>query len=151
MWPPKWLSWTGVRTHPAVSLEHGKLSFSYKGTTYEIIPYKDIAAGLHHMADPSLVVCGRDCLYKLIQALNLLSLLPLGDDCFSKYDWLLPEKVLEVLKPFLKENTPKTLQSDNGGEFTNAHMKELLEGLNVKHITSLPYKPSYGMCACKSP
>jgi len=47
-------------------------------------------------------------------------------DCFSKYAWLLPitqkktEKVLEVLSPFLKEHTPKVLQSDNGGKFTNA-------------------------------
>jgi len=54
-------------------------------------------------------------------------------DCFSKYAWLLPitqkktEKVLEVLRPFLKENTPKVLQSDNGGEFTNVRMKELLD------------------------
>jgi len=69
-------------------------------------------------------------------------------DCFSKYAWLLPitqkkaEKVLEVLGPFLKEHTPKVLQSDNGGEFTNARMKELLEDLHIKHITSLPYKPS---------
>jgi len=69
-------------------------------------------------------------------------------DCFAKYAWLLPitqnkaEKVLEVPKPFLKEHTPKVLQSDNGGQFTNTQMKELLEDLNVKHITSLPYKPS---------
>jgi hypothetical protein len=69
-------------------------------------------------------------------------------DCFSKYAWLLlitqkkTEKVLEVLGPFLKEHTPKVLQSDNSGKFTNAHMKELLEDLHIKHITSLPYKPS---------
>jgi len=69
-------------------------------------------------------------------------------DCFSKYAWLLPitqkktEKVLEVLGPLLKENTPKVLQSDNSGEFTNAHMKELLDNLHIKHIASLPYKPS---------
>jgi len=69
-------------------------------------------------------------------------------DCFSKYAWLLPitqkktEKVLEVLRLFLKEHTPKVLQSDNGGEFTNASMKELLDNLHIKHITSLPYKPS---------
>jgi len=50
-------------------------------------------------------------------------------DCFSKYAWLLPitqkktEKVLEVLGLFLKEHTPKVLQSDNGGEFTNAKLK----------------------------
>jgi len=67
-------------------------------------------------------------------------------DCFSKYDWLLPitqkkaEKVLEVLEPFLK--VPKVLQSDNRGKFTNTKMKELIEDLNIKHITSLPYKPS---------
>jgi len=69
-------------------------------------------------------------------------------DCFSKYAWLLlitqkkAEKALEVLWPFLKEHTPKVLQSDNGGEFTNASMKELLDNLCIKHITSLPYKPS---------
>jgi len=69
-------------------------------------------------------------------------------DCFSKYTWLLPitqkktEKVLKVLGPFLKEHTPKVLQSDNGGEFTNSCMKELLDNLYIKHITSLPYKPS---------
>jgi len=69
-------------------------------------------------------------------------------DCFSKYAWLLPitqkktEKVLEVLGLFLKEHTPKALQRDNRGEFTNAHMKELLDDLHIKHITSLPYKPS---------
>jgi len=68
-------------------------------------------------------------------------------DCFSKYAWLLPitqkktEKVLEVLRPFLKEHSPKVLQSDNDGEFTNACMKELLDDLHIKHITSLPYKP----------
>jgi len=50
--------------------------------------------------------------------------------------------MLEVLGPFLKEHTPKVLQSDNGGKFTNAHMKELLDNLHTKHITSLPYKPS---------
>jgi len=69
-------------------------------------------------------------------------------DCFSKYAWLLPitqkktEKVLEVLGPFLKEHTPKVLQSDNGGKFISARMKELLDNFHIKHITSLPYKPS---------
>jgi len=69
-------------------------------------------------------------------------------DCFSKYAWLLPitqkktEKVLEVLGPFLKEHTPKVLQSDNDSKFTNARMKELLKDLHIKHITSLPHKPS---------
>jgi len=68
-------------------------------------------------------------------------------DCFSKYTWLLPitqnktEKVLEVLSLFLKEDTPKVIQSNNSGNFTNTRM-ELLEDLHIKHITSLPYKPS---------
>jgi len=68
-------------------------------------------------------------------------------DC-SKYAWLLPitqkkmEKVIEVLGPFLKGHTPKVLQSNNGGEFTNAGMKELLDNLHIKHITSLQFKPS---------
>jgi len=69
-------------------------------------------------------------------------------DCFSKYAWLLPitqkktEKVLKVLGPFFKEHIPKVLLSNNGGEFTNTHMKELLDDLYIKNITSLPYKPS---------
>jgi len=69
-------------------------------------------------------------------------------DCFSKYGWLLSithkktEKVLDVLRLFLKENTPKALQSKNGGEFTNAKLKELLDDPHIKHTTSLPYKPS---------
>jgi len=192
----------------AVSLDpNGKITFSNKGVTYEIVPYEDIGEQLDSiMADPALAVCGRDRLYKQIQALNLLGIswpsvmeylnkdmvhqthqhirqlkvqkpviamskldrleVDLIDmttwvgsnnsrryavsiiDCFSKYAWLLPitqkkaEKVLEVLGPFLKEHTPKVLQSDNGGEFTNARMKELLDNLHIKHITSLPYKPS---------
>jgi len=69
-------------------------------------------------------------------------------DWFSKYAWLLPitqkktEKVLEVLGLFFKEHTPKVLQSNNGGKFTNACMKELLDDLHIKHITSLPFNPS---------
>jgi len=47
-----------------------------------------------------------------------------------------------VLRPFLKECTPKVLQSNNGGEFTNAKLKELLDDHHIKHITSLGYNPS---------
>jgi len=185
----------------------GKVTFANKGTVYKIVPYEDIGEQLDSiMADLALAVRGQDCLYKCIQALNLLGIsrpsvmeylnkdmvhqthqciwrlkaqkpvialskldwieVDLIDmskwarsnncrnytvsiiDCFSKYAWLLPitqkntEKVLVVLRPFLKENTPKVLQSDNGGKFTNARMKELLDNLHIKHITSLPYKPS---------
>jgi len=186
----------------AISLEAGKITFTNKDTVYE-----DIGGRLDSiMANQALAVCGRDCLYKCIQALNLLGiswpsvmdylnrdmvhqthqciqrlkaqkpviamskldrlevdLIDMSDwagsnnsrrnavsiiDCFSKYAWLLPitqkkaEKVLEVLGPFLKEHTPKVLQSDNSGEFSNASMKELLDNLHIKHITSLLYKPS---------
>jgi len=190
----------------AVTIETSrKITFSNKGTIYEIIPYEDIGGRLDSiMANPALAVWDR--LYNHIQALNLLGIswpsvmeylnkdmvhqthqfiqrlkvqkpvialskldqleVDLIDmskwagsnnsrrymvsiiDCFSKYAWLLPitqkktEKVLEVLGPFLKEHTPKLLQSNNGGEFTNARMKELLDDLYIKHITSLPYKPS---------
>jgi len=54
----------------------------------------------------------------------------------------IPEVEIYTNLAFLKEHTPKVLQSDNGGEFTNAQMKELLDDLHIKHITSLPYKPS---------
>jgi len=192
----------------AISLDpSGKVTFANKGVTYEIVPYEEIGERLDSiMADPALAVRGQDCLYKCIQALNLLgiswpsvmeylnkdmvhqthqqirwlkvqkpvialskldqlevNLIDMSDwarsnnsrryavsiiDCFSKYAWLLPitqkkaEKVLEVLSPFLKEHTPKVLQSDNWGKFTNAQMRELLDDLRIKHITSLPYKPS---------
>jgi len=192
----------------AVTLDpSGKISFSNKSVTYEIVPYEEIGEQLDSiMADPALAVRGSDHLYKHIQALNLLGIsqpsvmeylnkdmvhqthqhirrlkvqkpviamskldrleVDLIDmttwagsnnsrryavsiiDCFSKYAWLLPitqkkaEKLLEVLGPFLKEHTPKVLQSDNGSKFTNARMKELLDDLHIKHVTSLPYKPS---------
>jgi len=60
----------------AVSLEtSGKITFTNKGITYEIIPYEDIGEQLDSiMADPVLAVHGQDCLYKFIQALNLLGI-----------------------------------------------------------------------------
>jgi len=52
-----------------------KITFTNKGTTYEIIPYEDISEWLDsNMADPSLAVLGCDRLYKHIQALNLLGI-----------------------------------------------------------------------------
>jgi len=59
----------------AISLEAGKITFSNKGITYEIIPYEEIGERLDSiMADPALAVRGQDCLYKRIQALNLLGI-----------------------------------------------------------------------------
>jgi len=60
----------------AVTIEtSGKITFSNKGTIYEIIPYEEIGGRLDSiMADPALAVRGWDCLYKRIQALNLLGI-----------------------------------------------------------------------------
>jgi len=58
-----------------VTPESGKITFTNKGTTYEIIPYEDIGEWLDSiMADPVLAFQGQDCLYKCIQALNLLGI-----------------------------------------------------------------------------
>jgi len=60
----------------AVSLEtSGKIMFTNKGITYEIVPYEDIGEQLDSiMANPALAVHGHDRLYKRIQALNLLGI-----------------------------------------------------------------------------
>jgi len=60
----------------AVTLEtSGKITFTNKGTVYEIVPYEEIGGRLDSiMADPALAVRGRDRLYKCIQALNLLGI-----------------------------------------------------------------------------
>jgi len=59
----------------AVSLKAGKITFTNKDITYEIVPYEDIGERLDSiMADPALAVCGWDHLYKCIQALNLLGI-----------------------------------------------------------------------------
>jgi len=60
----------------AISLEtSGKITFSNKGTVYEIVPYEEIGGRLDSiMADPALAVRGQDRLYKHIQALNLLGI-----------------------------------------------------------------------------
>jgi len=52
-----------------------KITFAHKGTTNEIVPYEDISEWLDSiMADLVLSVRGQDCLYKCIQALNLLGI-----------------------------------------------------------------------------
>jgi len=49
----------------AISLEAGKITFTNKGVTYEIVPYEDIGEQLDSiMADPALAVHGHDPLYK---------------------------------------------------------------------------------------
>jgi len=59
----------------AISLEAGKITFTNKETVYEIVPYEEIGEQLDSiMADLVLAVRGWDCLYKHIQALNLLGI-----------------------------------------------------------------------------
>jgi len=59
----------------AVSLKAGKITFTNKDTVYEIVPYEEIGEQLDSiMANPVLAVRGQDCLYKSIQALNLLGI-----------------------------------------------------------------------------
>jgi len=60
----------------AVTLDpSGKVTLTNKGTVYKIVPYEDIGEQLDFiMADPALAICGHDCLYKCIQALNLLGI-----------------------------------------------------------------------------
>jgi len=59
----------------AVTLDpSGKITFANKGVTYKIVPY-EIGERLDSiMANPALAVGGWDCLYKRIQALNLLGI-----------------------------------------------------------------------------
>jgi len=53
----------------------GKITFTNKETVYKIVPYEEIGEQLDFiMADLALAVCGHDCLYKCIQALNLLGI-----------------------------------------------------------------------------
>jgi len=60
----------------AISLDpSGKITFSNKGIIYEIFPYEEIGERLDSiMADLALAVRSHDCLYKQIQALNLLGI-----------------------------------------------------------------------------
>jgi hypothetical protein len=77
-------------------------------------------------------------------------------DHFSKKLWsfLIPNKNAETITDKLNVviatiNTPRIIQSDNGGEFVNAAVTAYVNRYNnvrpdneyIRHITSLPYKP----------
>jgi len=72
--------WLADKNFSAIALAvtidpSGKVMFTNIGTIYEIIPYEDIGKQLDSiMADLVLAVSGQDCLYKCIQALNLLGI-----------------------------------------------------------------------------
>lgn len=69
-------------------------------------------------------------------------------DCFSKYCWLVPlthemaSCVSEALAYVFKEfGCPRILQSDNGGEFANALLRNLSKRLSIQMIHGRPYHP----------
>jgi len=74
------IPWLADKNFSAIALAmtldpSGKVTFTNKGTVYEIIPYEEIGEQLDSiMANPALAVHGWDCLYKGIQALNLLGI-----------------------------------------------------------------------------
>lgn len=64
-------------------------------------------------------------------------------DCFSRFALALPLKTktgIEVAptleKAFTVMGTPHKLQTDNGGEFYNKHVKEFLKNSNVEHFST---------------
>jgi len=68
-------NFTAIALAMTIDLSGKVMMFAHKGTNYEIVPYEDISKWLDSiMADPELAVQGRDCLYKCIQALNLLGI-----------------------------------------------------------------------------
>lgn len=71
-------------------------------------------------------------------------------DVFSKYVYLEPlpkkdgESVTEALHRIFKRSKilPVTIQSDNGNEFRDKNVKELLSNLKIKQVFSGSYKPT---------
>ena len=68
-------------------------------------------------------------------------------DVFSRYLWLRPlhsksaEEVSAHLEAiYLQFGPPRIIQSDQGTEFKGA-VRKLMSSLNVKIVTSAPYKP----------
>ena len=62
-------------------------------------------------------------------------------DTFTKKAWAIKMKnksaksIVEVMTPFLRENTPKKMQFDQGTEFYNKIFLELLEKHKIKHYS----------------
>ena len=62
-------------------------------------------------------------------------------DTFSKKAWALKMKnksansVVAIMEPFLRQNTPKKMQFDQGTEFYNKKFLRLLKELNIKHYS----------------
>jgi hypothetical protein len=74
-------------------------------------------------------------------------------DVFTKWAWAVPLKnkrgptVADALAEILEDSeTPVILQSDNGKEFRNRYVKDLMEEHDIKQVFSQPYKPSTNGC-----
>lgn len=70
-------------------------------------------------------------------------------DAFSRYVELVATPAADSVSAadaffktiFLRHGLPKVIMSDNGPQFVNALIKEILSILEVKHKTSMPYHP----------
>ena len=70
-------------------------------------------------------------------------------DCFTKKAWVWKlknkeaRKIARCLKKLFKEvGAPDILQSDNGKEFNNQQLTQLIEEMHVKAVHGAPLKPS---------
>lgn len=68
-------------------------------------------------------------------------------DCFSKYIWTYPLKdksadsILSCLQQLLPNHKPLKMMSDNGKEFTNLKVRQLLSSYGIPQAFGLPYIP----------
>jgi transposase InsO family protein len=68
-------------------------------------------------------------------------------DVFSKRAWAYalrnkqPKTVLAAVRAVLLEHRPRTIQTDNGGEFMGAFRTFVTGPLGARHVTSLPHSP----------
>lgn len=70
-------------------------------------------------------------------------------DCFTRWVELVPTKTLEaeecaqaiMVRIFLRHGLPKEIRSDNGTQYVNQVVQELLKKVNVHHHRVIPYHP----------
>lgn len=73
-------------------------------------------------------------------------------DMFSKFAWAIPIKnkeastIVAKLEPLIQMYKPELIQSDNGSEFKNKQVSELLKKYNVKQIFSKAHSPTSQGC-----
>jgi len=70
-------------------------------------------------------------------------------DCFTRWIELVPTRTLEATecaeaimnRIFLRHGLPKEIRSDNGTQYVNHVVEELLKKVNVHHHRTIPYHP----------